>query len=905
MRQKDSMTNALTTILAQSTGARFYRADLHIHSFGVSHDVRDATMTPANIIATAAQEGLSIVSLTDHNEIGNVEVAIGASKGTGILVVPGVELSTPQGHLLCYFPTYAALQRLFGQLSIVDRGSQTSRCQQSIFECLNLTQTLGGFGVLAHVDAPSGYETENQGASPHKFDVICHPALLGIELKLGNSEISYADSDPNADRVRMGRERIKRLTLGDKQFLARVLNSDAHALAALGRNASNDRKVTRYKMERPSFESLRIALEDCDARVRLEDHIPSSVPHIVGVEFEGGFLSRQVIQFSPNLNCIIGGRGTGKSTAFEAVRCLTSDISDSGVVDSEVWPDQITLGWQDQSGQLHALLRSKDRELKNADNPDFGPTDFDIDCFGQGDAAKIGIEAKTNPLALLTYLDKFIDLDEAIAHEDQIREQLLTLQAEIEQAEQKVTLIPQYERSLATTKQQLTALQKPEVKELIDLQRQLSGEREIRTQILSKLQDAKEGVEQGIGLETIDEIGELADASELSVGGQEFAAIVAGAATFETVAGEAQGKLKTELIKLEQLITRQIASWKSKDGEAQKRIDEKRRELETLKVSFDMSYIAKLAKDEASHDQSVKNLRTWKPHLQEQRRLRALALKERWAARNKVAGLRDAFGRKASMVLKESLSDLQVSLKYTPSAHSPAAAAQIIETMGWRTNQQPRANWLVADLTIPVLLDAIQKKDIRPILEIETPEGVAVFDREEAQTIIERLGEPTARYALERATLFDLPRLSISRQIDDGKGNRRFLVRDFSKLSLGQQQSVLLALMLSSDNDRPLIIDQPEDNLDGEFIYATLVPVLRRAKERRQVIIVTHNPNVAVLGDAEQIIVMKAMNDRGEIVARGSIDDVTTRDTACAILEGAREAFLRRAKMYGIEIRRP
>jgi DNA repair ATPase RecN len=78
---------------------------------------------------------------------------------------------------------------------------------------------------------------------------------------------------------------------------------------------------------------------------------------------------------------------------------------------------------------------------------------------------------------------------------------------------------------------------------------------------------------------------------------------------------------------------------------------------------------------------------------------------------------------------------------------------------------------------------------------------------------------------------------------------------------------------------------------------------LRRVKERRQVIIVTHNPNVAVLGDAEQIVVMKALNGRGEIVARGSIDHEATKDAACAILEGAREAFLRRAKMYGIPLR--
>jgi hypothetical protein len=59
---------------------------------------------------------------------------------------------------------------------------------------------------------------------------------------------------------------------------------------------------------------------------------------------------------------------------------------------------------------------------------------------------------------------------------------------------------------------------------------------------------------------------------------------------------------------------------------------------------------------------------------------------------------------------------------------------------------------------------------------------------------------------------------------------------------------------------------------------------------------------VAVLGDAELIIVMKAMSDRGEIVARGSIDHTATRDAACAILEGAREAFLRRAKMYGMRL---
>ena len=98
----------------------------------------------------------------------------------------------------------------------------------------------------------------------------------------------------------------------------------------------------------------------------------------------------------------------------------------------------------------------------------------------------------------------------------------------------------------------------------------------------------------------------------------------------------------------------------------------------------------------------------------------------------------------------------------------------------------------------------------------------------------------------------------------------------------------------------PILIDQPEDNLDSEFIYQTLVPVLRRAKERRQVIIVTHNANIAVLGDAEQIIVLKSDAEHGRIISRGSIDNKETRDFACAILEGAEEAFRRRARIYGV-----
>jgi PHP family Zn ribbon phosphoesterase len=149
--------SALSGILAQAVGAQVLRADLHIHSYGASHDVKDASMTSATIVQTAAKEGLSIIAITDHNEISNVEPALEAARETSVLVVPGVELSTPQGHLLCYVPTLDLLRQFHGRLSIVERGTSTSRCQQSLLECLNLLGQLGGFAILAHVDIPSGF----------------------------------------------------------------------------------------------------------------------------------------------------------------------------------------------------------------------------------------------------------------------------------------------------------------------------------------------------------------------------------------------------------------------------------------------------------------------------------------------------------------------------------------------------------------------------------------------------------------------------------------------------------------------------------------------------------------------------------------------------------------------------
>jgi ATPase subunit of ABC transporter with duplicated ATPase domains len=199
-----------------------------------------------------------------------------------------------------------------------------------------------------------------------------------------------------------------------------------------------------------------------------------------------------------------------------------------------------------------------------------------------------------------------------------------------------------------------------------------------------------------------------------------------------------------------------------------------------------------------------------------------------------------------------------------------------------------------------VLLDCARRKSTGAITALKNANGGTVFAQNEAEVLLERLAEPELLAQLESVAVYDLPKLTVTKRIDSPGKPPIYVPRDFKRLSLGQQQSVLLALMLTSESRAPLIVDQPEDHLDSEFIYKTLVPVIRAAKERRQVIVVTHNANIAVLGDAEQIVVLKATNEKGIITTRGSIDEPTTKEAACAILEGSREAFGRRARIYGI-----
>jgi hypothetical protein len=123
--------------------------------------------------------------------------------------------------------------------------------------------------------------------------------------------------------------------------------------------------------------------------------------------------------------------------------------------------------------------------------------------------------------------------------------------------------------------------------------------------------------------------------------------------------------------------------------------------------------------------------------------------------------------------------------------------------------------------------------------------------------------------------------------------------REAGRLSGGKRVSVLLSLLLEAHDERPLVIDQPEDELDNRFLWETVLPALRRLKGRRQVIVATHNANIVVNGDADLVVQLEADAEHGRVAVSGAIEDPAVRAAIIETVDGGEKAFELRKAKYG------
>lgn len=882
-----------------NSGAKFVRSDMHIHSYGKdgSYDVKDNQLTPENIIDTSIEKKLSIISITDHNEIGNVKRAIEYAMDKNILLIPGIEVSTIQGHLLLFFETYLDLKNFFGKLTISE---DKERCTQGIVECLNLAGQFNGIGILAHIDLASGFEQTIGKFGPQMEDVLTHPNLWGFEISLKESNPFYTEGDENSDRKRLLNLRREKLSLNKDYDFPKLMSSDSHTLNKLGTNAEGNNRLTRIKVDSLNFQAFKIALMSSNSRIRLEDFIPERVPHFIGITIDGGLLDKQDTKFSKNLTCIIGGRGAGKSTLLETVRETSGNLPISNIIDSEVWPEKITLWFEDETGQIFKLSREKNSEVINDLDPANGVTKIQIESYGQGETANTIQHSDKNPQVLIKFLDNFIDLKSIQIEEEEVRNLLITNQTELNKLRIEVSNIPETEKQKKLLESKQEQLKKDKAGDLVKYQTALLREREIRKSIIIDLKGLIERYRNILSDSSVFKNFELLTDDEIIVGKEYFIKVKAIVSEFSKIVETKSNELNVTLNEKIKELNVEINSWSEKEKTIQEKIDAKKAELESKGIPFDLGKINQIAQELIYYQKRLHTLQQRNEELKELQKKRIDFLKSRIELKNKIYFQRLEFANTVNENLKNTVDGFFVTIKYKKGAYSPQFENSIKTLMQWKTARVSKAEYLAKDLSPLDFALEVRKKKLDILKNILDSENERVFPDSEISNVLNKCLENNNFEDFESLTFEDNPSIIVTKYISSNDEEQKIITRYLSQLSLGQQQSILLAILLQSKSKVPLIIDQPEDNLDSEFIYKTIVENLRRIKEKRQVIVVTHNPNIAVLGDAELIVPLKSTSIKSTILNRGSIDRKETRSMCCDILEGGKQAFSKRKEIYGI-----
>ncbi len=164
---------------------------------------------------------------------------------------------------------------------------------------------------------------------------------------------------------------------------------------------------------------------------------------------------------------------------------------------------------------------------------------------------------------------------------------------------------------------------------------------------------------------------------------------------------------------------------------------------------------------------------------------------------------------------------------------------------------------------------------------------LAELNANQAKVVVATLTGSRELLDMESLEMLDRPRIELLH----GK-----TYKDSLKLSTGQKCTAVLPILLL-ESAHPLLIDQPEDNLDNGFIYETVVKSLQQIKQHRQLLFVTHNANIPVLGDADRIFVLESDGEKARIVRQGGVMDC--KEDILSLLEGGELAFLERGRRYG------
>jgi hypothetical protein len=306
----------LREALNRPNGARFYRCALQVNPF--SYLQRHAKQTifqteveyNAAIVASCQENAIDAIAITDHYRIAGSWGLIREARANGIFVFGGFEASSKDGvHFLCLYDPDKdqSLERFIGQFGVHDHNAASPIGDKDCLELLECVRKQGGIAIAAHVAANSGLLITLEGQpriNAWKSPDLYACALPGpIDEAPLNIQPILKNQNPDYHRERP---------------VAVINASDVNSPEALAVPSSS----CFIKMSALSVEGLRQAFLDPKSRIRLnKDAIPEPHAEFIAMAWKGGgFLDGCQFHFNSNLNVLIGGRGTGKSTIIESLR---------------------------------------------------------------------------------------------------------------------------------------------------------------------------------------------------------------------------------------------------------------------------------------------------------------------------------------------------------------------------------------------------------------------------------------------------------------------------------------------------------------------------------------------------------------------------------------------------------
>ena len=907
--------------LSAVPGSRWWRVDFHSHT-PHSTDYGNQTVMPRDWLLAYMRSGIDVVCVTDHNGGGFIndlkaeysQMQAEAIAGTitdfrPLVLFPGVELTTAEDiHLLAIFgpdKDGSAVSSLLGEVGIQGHpeGDAAFQLRDSIKTILE-NAGKGAFDCIfipAHVNGQKGLI--RNGNARTKAEVLAHTAIYALECSWNANFDWIAEIDPVSD--------------SQNKVFSTVYGSDSHDLSEIGRRS------TWVRMEAATLDGLRIALMDGDGAVA-EYNTGSSMPgppdHLWIEEIaltKAKHLDPKTplrITLNPGLNTIIGGRGSGKSTILELVRKAayrSDDLGGDGESDLRIQHDNLVAealeGRPDAEIQVTYVRRGQKARfvLKGSASPlvpELHSNDpvrgwsqsnlphyewrglYPLRIYSQKElygfrkgTAKLLAEIYADPsIGRATWQDEFDNLFNSV------------LQHSIKESELKLEQgkLPGLQARREDLAQQLSALEaagQKEVLQAFNLRRTQQAEITRWDDPIQKLVREIDELAKKLSISSL-RLSRLPGATDETPEAELEGAAETLRTAFETAKASIEGIGKT--------LCEAKDNWNDerRNSKWSQALDQAKRAYEALAALVSPEQAAnpgiygQLVQQLESIDSQLSTYREQEKQLNDTTREKELSLTKLEEHRAKISEKREQFLQRVFA----GRNDIKISLvRFGEKDEAKKSLRDVLQ----RTEASPELDQMVDRL----YSTTITVSRLREFKQALMDAGVKADRHESFEGVV--LNKPLCSH-LSKRTTEDWVRLktwfpSDNLKIKISRDGETAPDVDLGRASPGQVATAVLTFLLAY-GEQPLILDQPEDDLDNEMIFKIIVNELRRNKRRRQVVLVTHNPNLVVNANADMIFPLNSSQGPTRLPHSGTLQQPNVRDLVCAVMEGGKRALVQR-----------